>query len=328
MFPSYLDDGNFIGNDSHAFTSPHTTAHGNWTTNGENSYLATYYWLNVTDSTTVSPSGFTGAIKAIFETAINPANPDLMTGVVHLFFFPPGTDPLDPAGTGGFDVGFFDVVELRRIKAERPIVGAASRQRAVVVATVTRDGVPEEGLEVAFSRSISGRSSDYQWTGTTDADGRVTVDIQVEGRSGASGYYLVQATDAALEVVARWNSVPISGGRETLLSLPVGDRAVVVGRIPLRGVESFVISGNYPNPFNPATQIAYQILEPGDVSLTIYNLLGQEVRTLVRGYVQPGQYQVVWDGKDNLGQPVSSGVYVYRLAGKQLSQTRRMLLLK
>jgi hypothetical protein len=85
---------------------------------------------------------------------------------------------------------------------------------------------------------------------------------------------------------------------------------------------------NAPNPFNPRTNIAYQLAEAGEVSLVIYNLMGQPIRVLVHGYQEAGYYRVTWEGKDGAGQPVSSGIYLYRLVSKKGVQTQRMLLLR
>ena len=95
--------------------------------------------------------------------------------------------------------------------------------------------------------------------------------------------------------------------------------------IPLR----FSLEQNYPNPFNPTTNIRYSIKENQWVVLKIFDLLGQEVKTLVNEKKSPGVYTVQWDGTNNAGVPVSSGVYLYRLvAGKRFVQTRKMVLMR
>lgn len=77
----------------------------------------------------------------------------------------------------------------------------------------------------------------------------------------------------------------------------------------------YVLHQNFPNPFNIECQIAYQLPEAGDVSLIVYNLLGQRIRVLAEGKRQAGYYQITWDGMDDSGQEVSSGVYCSRLGG-------------
>ena len=85
---------------------------------------------------------------------------------------------------------------------------------------------------------------------------------------------------------------------------------------------------NFPNPFNPVTQIHYQLQGTEDVSLVVYNVLGQRVRVLVQERQVAGYYRLAWDGEDAVGRPVSSGIYLYRLTAGKFAATRRMLLLK
>lgn len=93
-------------------------------------------------------------------------------------------------------------------------------------------------------------------------------------------------------------------------------------------IKEFSLLPNYPNPFNPSTVIGYQIANNSQVSLKIYNMLGQEVRTLVNTTQSAGQYKVQWDGKDNSGKAVSSGIYFYRLEAGSFVKTRKMMLMK
>ncbi len=85
---------------------------------------------------------------------------------------------------------------------------------------------------------------------------------------------------------------------------------------------------NYPNPFNPNTTIAFQNAKDGVLSLAIYNLKGQLVKVLHDGPLAAGEHRAVWDGLDESGRPVSSGLYFYKLQTKDSSITRRMLLMK
>lgn len=98
--------------------------------------------------------------------------------------------------------------------------------------------------------------------------------------------------------------------------------------IQLERPKDFELSQNFPNPFNPVTQIRFQLPEPTQVRLEIYNLLGQRVRTLVQDKLNPGYHLVMWDGRDENGAPVSSGIYFYHMRTEKFRQTKRMLLLK
>ncbi|MCI0596633.1 MAG: multicopper oxidase domain-containing protein [candidate division Zixibacteria bacterium] len=86
--------------------------------------------------------------------------------------------------------------------------------------------------------------------------------------------------------------------------------------------------GNYPNPFNPETQISFRLPNAGKVDLRIFNLLGQEVRRLVSGEKTAGEHTVRWDGRDAAGELVASGIYFYRLETPGFKATKRMLFLK
>ena len=86
---------------------------------------------------------------------------------------------------------------------------------------------------------------------------------------------------------------------------------------------------NYPNPFNPKTTISFSLQNNCNVELSIYNIKGQKVKQLIRNHVSAGQHSVVWDGRDENNQPVSSGIYLYRIKTDDfLSKTKKMLLLK
>ncbi len=90
---------------------------------------------------------------------------------------------------------------------------------------------------------------------------------------------------------------------------------------------------NYPNPFNPETWIPYQLAEPAEVTLTIYDGNGQSIRRLAVGHQAAGMYQsrsraAYWDGRNQLGEPVASGLYFYTLTAGEFTATRRMLILK
>ncbi|HTR80661.1 MAG TPA: T9SS type A sorting domain-containing protein, partial [Bacteroidota bacterium] len=90
----------------------------------------------------------------------------------------------------------------------------------------------------------------------------------------------------------------------------------------------FDLSNNYPNPFNPSTTINYSVPTNGIVSLVVYNILGQQVRTLVNAPMNAGRYSIVWDGRGEAGSVLSSGVYLYRLQAGSMAIVKKMLLLK
>jgi hypothetical protein len=92
---------------------------------------------------------------------------------------------------------------------------------------------------------------------------------------------------------------------------------------------SYEMFQNVPNPFNPTTEIAYDVPKPGGhITISIYNSNGQLVKTLVDRNEQPGHHSVAWHGKDQYGRDVSSGVYFYRMKSNVLTETKRLVLLR
>jgi hypothetical protein len=140
---------------------------------------------------------------------------------------------------------------------------------------------------------------------------------------------------AEVEVVAVSEESAGKNGSETVL---VADHVLVTGNVsataaeePASGVPGgFVLEQNYPNPFNPTTTIAFDIThsQPVHTSLTVFNLLGQRVATLVSGSLEPGKHQVQWSAVTDGGSRVASGVYLYRLEIGGQAETRSMILLK
>jgi flagellar hook assembly protein FlgD len=98
---------------------------------------------------------------------------------------------------------------------------------------------------------------------------------------------------------------------------------------PENGIPTaFGISQNYPNPFNPSTELDYAVKEASFVSIKVFNLLGQEVRTLVSEHKDRGIHKAAWDGKDDAGREVPSGMYLYTMVAGDFSQSQKMMLLK
>jgi hypothetical protein len=123
-----------------------------------------------------------------------------------------------------------------------------------------------------------------------------------------TGYYGGYVDDVKV-----WNYAPNVGIE------PVGEPG-----IPSK-VELFQ---NFPNPFNPVTEIQFQVNQSRKVNLTVFDMLGRKVKTLVDENVAAGKYKVEWNGTNEFGQPAASGIYFYRLQTDGFSQSRKMLLMK
>lgn len=123
----------------------------------------------------------------------------------------------------------------------------------------------------------------------------------------------------------------------TVTSFPVQDIRKITfsgltdvreGKNIMNVVKTFTLLQNYPNPFNPTTTIEYQLSRAQEVELTVFNINGQHIRTVTRSYHQAGTYQTTWDGRDDNGQPVASGAYLYQLKGGQTVLSKKMVFIK
>ncbi len=152
---------------------------------------------------------------------------------------------------------------------------------------------------------------------TTVSQGSVTNSTYTSFTNGYFGFMAVHSTGADARAGAELDQLYF----DISSSSPLGKPVIIAEEIaqPL----SFQLSQNYPNPFNPATIIKFHIPDAGLVNLKVYNLLGQEVATLVNGYIESGSHEVVWDaGK------FPSGVYLYKLSTENYYKINKMMLIK
>ena len=90
----------------------------------------------------------------------------------------------------------------------------------------------------------------------------------------------------------------------------------------------YILSQNYPNPFNPETQIRYYLPRACQVKLTVYNILGRAVRVLLDEKQSAGHNDVKWNGRDEKGDEVSTGIYFYQIKTREFTDTKKMVILK
>ena len=90
----------------------------------------------------------------------------------------------------------------------------------------------------------------------------------------------------------------------------------------------YALHQNYPNPFNPITTLRYDIPENSMVTITIYDMVGREVYTIMNEVQNAGYKSIVWDATNNYGQAVSAGIYLYQIKTDAFVQTKKMILLK
>ena len=176
---------------------------------------------------------------------------------------------------------------------------------------------------------------------TTELSARCSLEYKIdpdEIRVAMAGNAPMSGSGAIVEIEFKAETAEIDLelyvkiNEQTVIKLPYPIK-IVVGESP----SEYALYPNYPNPFNSATSVQYALPsgdrrpETGDrrhTTLKIYNILGQEVRTLVDEFQEPGSYSINWDGRDEFGNEVSGGIYFYRLESGEYTNTKRMLLLK
>lgn len=120
----------------------------------------------------------------------------------------------------------------------------------------------------------------------------------------------------------------VTGFSEWAIGLIVGASGVAIEEGGTEVPQHYALHASYPNPFNPTTHLRYELPNPSDVRLTIYDVHGRAVKTLVETRQQGGRYTVSWDGRNSAGTRVASGVYFYRLTAGSFVETKRMVLVK
>ena len=196
-----------------------------------------------------------------------------------------------------------------------------------VVLTATLDGkalAEDATVRLAIDQaSTATRDLDYSALFTP------MIEIAAGSITGTVNFHVLPVADnleEGDEIIRLIGTIDGLEGDEVAITIsdPAAAKAVVQ-TLP----EAFALADNFPNPFNPATTIQYALPQAADVELTVYNVVGQPVRTLVAEHQSAGHYAVEWDATNDSGHSLSSGMYFYRLqAGEEFLEVKKMLLLK
>jgi hypothetical protein len=196
-------------------------------------------------------------------------------------------------------------------------------------------GTGTDGMDIYTAGYTNGIIYDHELTGADPTDPASWTKYTLwEGTSSDQGSFGLEAPqvdldgDGKLELVATFlESVPPEGKWFRVFEW-TGETGVEEYTIAVDVPREFQLAQNYPNPFNAQTTIEYTISRPGQVSLKVFNATGQLVKTLVNDYRPINRYVVTWDGTDEAGRPVASGVYFYQLVTGEYQQAKKMTLLK
>ena len=218
-------------------------------------------------------------------------------------------------------------------------LGSSAASRDISWADVNRDGTVDiqDLVYIAQRYKQTGRNNaDVNGDSVVNVDDFILVAAVVEGAAGAPairGQVLEAFTAEEIQQILAEARLSGNTSPAYLSGIAVLERLLVLLMAAEAIPETTSLLPNYPNPFNPETWIPYQLAKPADVTLTIYDIHGRVIRVLDFGHQQAGLYQsraqaAHWDGRNQVGEPVASGVYFYVLTAGDFSATRKMLIRK
>lgn len=189
---------------------------------------------------------------------------------------------------------------------------------------------PVRGASSGESSRENGRAWKLVLVNPADGKREARLGFETEGRlpKGMSRYVLDLSTERR---VAPGQRLELEAGERRELKVIVGTEGYAKEKSEGIELTTFKneLRGNYPNPFSKQTTIAYTLEKKQEVTVEVYNVLGQRVRTLVRGKKQAaGLHEVAWEGESRYGTPVGSGVYFYRIRAEGFQETRKMVLVR
>ncbi len=222
---------------------------------------------------------------------------------------------------------------------DAPSTFALNEQDSVYIGM---ENVASDSISFSWEESLDiddGDELSYEFSASLLINGQVTEEYSIEGlmenefkidyQSVFNAIFAAETMDAGIE----WN-VSVTDGEEEVISengpltLGVNASDAVLSIYDALLPDEFALHQNYPNPFNPVTTLRYDLPENGLVNITIYDMLGRQVKTLVYQTQEAGYRSIVWNATNDYGKPVSAGIYLYQIqAGKYIS-TKKMVLLK
>lgn len=223
-----------------------------------------------------------------------------------------------------FDISNFDAGDLHQVVIE--LLGGEGEMKTIWIESRV-SGTDEELQFFGQNGEVKFFGEDGEETFHLDGSGnerQMTVRLMLKGEDGDElDFESMKAAGCSLIVITQYLTDGAPDDDPTI-DLDEESSAAKESSLP----EGYALGQNYPNPFNPDTKINFSLGQAGHVTLEIFNVRGQVVRTLVDDYMSAGDHTVDWDATTSSGQSVASGIYLYRLTANDVTATKKMNLLK
>jgi hypothetical protein len=185
------------------------------------------------------------------------------------------------------------------------------------------------GITVVTTDAIFLPKKTYSITDASDASNTVSLRMGNATDTDADSLKMIKVVTITGPLGQYSSSDPTTGFQLTpILATDITDNALSVEQTASGLPTTFELMNNYPNPFNPTTQIRFALPQQSLAKLVVYDMLGREVRTLINGTLNAGYFEASWNGKNNNGMQVASGMYIYRIEAGTFVSAKTMMLLK
>jgi len=220
---------------------------------------------------------------------------------------------LNNYGMEAIDIGGFYFTDDLSDSTQYQITDSSASETTIDAGgflVIWADKDPEQGpLHVDFKLSSSGED-----IGIYDPNGNAIIEMSFSSQSEDTSYgRYPDGSDT-------WQLMNPTPGMPNTQELSLNNNLVIP--------DQYIVHQNYPNPFNPITNLRYDLPENGYVKITIYDMFGRKVKTLVNHTQDAGYKSIIWDATNDYGKPVSTGIYLYQIQTSDFVQTKKMVLLK
>ena len=243
-------------------------------------------------------------------------------------YFGDDLNPGDMVEVDGLVYEYYGMTEIKELTDVRIL--SSDNELPEVYRTTCAEVSSSESLESVYvyitgDLEVTAEQSEYGEWYVTDGDGECQID---------DGFFYLDDIDPpiVIEVGQEWGTirglVDYSYDLYGINPVDRNDISPDVDNDEETVAKPEITLGNYPNPFNPTTTISFSIPEAANTTIEIYNIRGQKVKTLLNAHLDADQHEVTWQGTDDNGKNVTSGIYFYKLNSGRYTATKKMILLK